>query len=72
MSLFSETLKNIILINIRLLDKNKRKPKYTSEYYLSKIFSMLQDSVSWRGLIRNMPKGSAVPGHESSIRKKIQ
>ena len=41
---------DIILKHVRLLCPNIRKPKFEPQYYLTQIFDMLNDFVTWRSL----------------------
>ena len=68
-----ETFRNIIMKNIIVLDRNRRTPKYSNEYYLDNMICMLQDVVSWKALARVLigKNTKLKSGHESTIRKKF-
>jgi hypothetical protein len=56
---------NTILKYINILCPNKRKPKYSNEYYLKNIISMLTKFVSWRALAESINYKNGVLRGES-------
>ena len=49
----TENYTKIILKYVKKLVPNVRKPKYSSEYYLTNILNILTDFVSWKSLIKS-------------------
>ena len=61
-----DCFKQLLLDKMNKIYPNKRKPRYTNEYYLDKILLMLNDRVRWISLIDINDKKN----HHSTIRKK--
>jgi transposase len=63
---------NFLLKQIDVLCPNKRKPKYSNEYYLDAIMYCLKNGISWRGFIQHPLLSNKIPeNHYSTISKKF-
>ena len=61
--------KALILKKIEECCPQKRKPKYSNEYFLDRILLILKDVQTWRSFKRIYP--TEKPGHYTTILKKF-